>query len=59
MNTEDGKIQCEECEAQIENHRWGKTKAQNWFFTRDGEKAYCPKHVPSWVEDWREKRART
>lgn len=48
--------QCSEltCDATFKNHRWGKQAAQDigWFFQRDG-KAFCPDHVPEWVEGWR------
>lgn len=44
-----------DCTATIPNHRWGKTKAVGWFFSKD-DKTYCPEHVPEWVEDWRRKR---
>lgn len=45
-----------ECREKVKNHRWGKTKAVGWFFSREDDKAYCPKHVPEWVEEWRKKR---
>lgn len=59
MITEDGEfIQCDEegCEAKVKNHRWGKTKAEDWFFERQDDIAWCPDHVPDWVESWRAKR---
>jgi hypothetical protein len=54
----DGDIVCDEprCKASIRNHRWGKTKAGDWFFARGNDDAYCPKHVPAWVQAWREKK---
>lgn len=48
-------IRCEGCDAKLENHYWGKVKAEDWFFTRAGE-AYCPNHVPEWVAGWRERK---
>jgi hypothetical protein len=27
--------------------------ALGWFFSRDTEDAFCPAHVPDWVEKWR------
>jgi len=44
------------CEAKIKNHAWGKIRAEGWFFQRNG-KAYCPDHLPEWVDKWRGKRA--
>ena len=34
--------------------KWLVMKAgrEGWFFQRDGT-AYCPEHVPDWVEGWR------
>lgn len=42
------------CKNKIKNHRWGKTKAEGWFFSKDGS-AYCPDHNPEWVVAWRGK----
>lgn len=57
MSYEAGMVVCSEdgCEAQIKNNRWARTKASNWFFTRDN-KAYCPDHHPDWVAGWRAKK---
>lgn len=44
------------CDAKVKSHAWGRIKAEGWFFQKDGA-AYCPLHVPSWVEAWRKKRA--
>lgn len=41
------------CDERIKNHRWGKTKATGWFFSRDETVALCPQHVPSWYSAWR------
>lgn len=63
MISADGEwIVCDEdgCNARAKNHRWGKVKAEGWFFfRRDGleDAAYCPEHVPAWVEKWRAWRA--
>jgi hypothetical protein len=51
MLSEDGQfIVCNvpDCVEQIRNHRWGKTKASDWFFSRDDKVALCPKHRPHW-----------
>lgn len=59
-STEDGEwTRCAEktCEERVKNHAWGRIKAEGWFFTKKG-KAYCPSHIPAWVEKWREKRRR-
>ena len=59
MNIDD-KVQCdhEGCATQINNHRWGKTKAgsEGWFFQKDG-KSWCPDHTPDWVAAWRARKA--
>lgn len=26
-----------------------------WFFMKDGT-AFCPDHIPEWVEEWRNRR---
>lgn len=38
-------------------HREGKidSLAKGWFEMRDG-KAWCPKHIPTWVSGWRAKK---
>jgi hypothetical protein len=46
------------CDQKIKNHRWGKTKADNWFFSRDDDIAWCPNHLPAWVAEWRSRRTR-
>lgn len=48
---------CDErgCNEQIKNHHWGKIKAEGWLFSKDG-KAFCPKHLPDWLIEWREKK---
>lgn len=45
------------CERSFRDHRWGQTKAhgEGWFIQKDGT-AWCPKHVPDWVEEWRANR---
>lgn len=44
----------EGCDKKYKDHSWGKIKAggKGWFFQKDGT-AYCPEHVPDWVEEWR------
>lgn len=57
--TKDGEwFECDqpECETKVKNHAWGYIKAEGWFFSRDGERGYCPEHVPAWVSEWRKKR---
>lgn len=45
-----------DCEESIKKGRWSQIKrGENWFFTMD-DKAFCPKHVPSWVAEWRAKK---
>lgn len=46
------------CDQKVKNHRWGVTKAEGWFFSRYSGFAYCPEHLPDWVEDWRKRKAR-
>jgi hypothetical protein len=50
-------IVCSEptCTASVKNHRWGKTKATGWFFSRTGTENWCPEHLPDWVIEWRAK----
>lgn len=50
-----GTVKCENCDDNVPNHYWGKVKADGWFFQRDG-RAYCPKHVPEWVANWRKEK---
>jgi hypothetical protein len=52
--SEDGEfIFCDEagCPEKIKNHRWGKIKAEGWFFQKN-DKAWCPYHIPIWHKDW-------
>jgi hypothetical protein len=50
----------EGCPLSFPTHRWGKTRAhdEGWFEQKDGT-AWCPDHVPEWVEGWREGRTET
>lgn len=59
MNEAYSTIRCTHlaCTARIKNNRWGKTKAVGWFFTKSGH-AWCPEHIPSWVEGWRVNKTR-
>lgn len=44
------------CMESIPAHKWGQIKeGADWFFKKDGD-AWCPKHIPDWVEEWRAKR---
>ena len=47
----------EGCKASIQDDRWSKTRASDWFFMRDG-RAYCPAHIPSWVQNYRARKAK-
>lgn len=42
----------EGCTNKYANHRWGKTKADDWFHQKDGT-SWCPNHIPDWVAGWR------
>lgn len=39
--------------------KWGKMEAtrKGWFIHRNGS-AWCPDHIPDWVVEWREKKAK-
>lgn len=52
-----GELRCShpDCPRSVKNHRWGITKASDWFFGKDG-KQYCPDHIPDWVEAWRKRK---
>jgi hypothetical protein len=43
------------CTNTVQNSQWGKTKADGWFFGKNGQ-AFCHEHIPGWVTDWRAKR---
>lgn len=53
----EARIYCVEpgCKEFVNDDRWSKTKAEGWFFKKNDD-AYCPEHVPDWVEGWRAKR---
>ena len=42
------------CERSFRPHYWGSVNASRdgWFVKKDGT-AWCPDHVPAWVEAWR------
>ena len=49
----------EGCERSIPNHYWGKVKdGEGWFIARDESQAFCPRHLPDWVPEWRANKAR-
>lgn len=53
---------CEELVPQGNAERPGKwhymrAAEEGWFFQKNGD-AWCPDHNPSWVEEWRRKRAK-
>jgi hypothetical protein len=57
MITPDGEnLVCDapNCEAKRKNHKWGRVKAEGWFFEKSG-KVWCPDHHPDWVTEWRKK----
>lgn len=62
MAYEVGDVTCVEsdkgCTATVKNHRWGRVKADGWFFTKElpDDKGYCPEHNPPWVAEWRAKK---
>lgn len=41
------------------NHKFGniRANADGWFQQKDGT-AFCPSHVPAWVQPWRARRDR-
>lgn len=39
-----------ECDAKTRSH------GSAWFFTADDLMAFCPKHLPEWVAEWRAKK---
>jgi hypothetical protein len=47
------------CPAAIKDFGHAKIRAQalGWFFRKDGNKQWCPKHVPEWVFYWRARKA--
>jgi hypothetical protein len=47
------------CEAKFDDHMWGSMKAQRegWFLQKNGD-AWCPDHIPDWVEAWRSRQRR-
>jgi hypothetical protein len=49
----------EGCEAHHRTDHWPTKRAQaeGWFIQRNGDH-WCPAHVPSWVTEWRARRAR-
>jgi hypothetical protein len=55
-----GTVSCNEpeCAESYAAHHWGAVKAadEGWFLQRDGT-AWCPKHNPPWVADWRKRQA--
>lgn len=42
----------EGCDKTVRAHAWGKIKAEDWFFQKDGHQ-WCPAHHPEWVASWR------
>lgn len=46
------RCQGEDCDATVSSHKWGKIKAADWYFTKDG-KGYCPLHLPAWLVERR------
>lgn len=60
MLSEDGFwIHCDTvgCPEKVKNHRWGMIEAEGWFFGKPPKaEARCPKHVPTWLVEWRKNR---
>jgi hypothetical protein len=50
-------ITCCQCDRSIAGHKWGKIQSEGWFFSKNGS-AYCPDHIPDWVDKWRAGKAR-
>lgn len=44
----------EVCTDSYTPHHWGAKRAQSlgWFLQKNGD-AWCPKHIPDWVVEWR------
>jgi hypothetical protein len=51
---------CSQCERTAKGHHWGNIQAQSegWFIQRDGT-AFCPDHVPYWVDSWRARKEKS
>lgn len=42
------------CTATVPDHKWGRIKqGADWFFSWETGEAFCPAHIPAWVEAWR------
>jgi hypothetical protein len=56
---EPGRCARPECPRTYQGHKWGRIKAgeEGWFFPRDSGEAYCPDHLPPWVQEWRARKA--
>lgn len=52
-------IKCANCDRTVKDHYWGRVKAHDtgWLIQKNGT-AYCPDHLPDWVEGWRKDRER-
>lgn len=48
------------CSKSIADNKFShiRASAAGWFFSREHDTAYCPKHVPRWVKAWRKKHAK-
>jgi hypothetical protein len=48
-------VKCQQCEATAGGSKWANVRAHDagWFEMRDG-RAWCPRHVPEWVQGWRQ-----
>lgn len=44
------------CENMFRPHYWGTVKARGWFHQKNGN-SYCPTHKPTWVDEWRARKA--
>lgn len=52
-------MRCVVCDVTTQDNRWAKIRAHSkgWFEQKDGT-AYCPAHVPAWVQEWRARHVR-
>jgi hypothetical protein len=53
-------VQCRHkgCKEETDSSRFGRIRATaaGWFFQKNGD-CWCPRHVPEWVVEWRERQA--
>lgn len=45
------------CDKQFKNNYWASVKeGKDWFIPKNDNLAFCPDHLPSWVQEWRSKK---